>query len=89
MTRIAPAAVVLLLMMPIAARAQVALVEEINSKSAGLQSMAGGAVLEARFAACGITVRAGRADHQQRHEQRHRCAHRIDHACTRGPGFFT
>jgi hypothetical protein len=39
MTRIAPAAVVLLLMMSMAARAQVALVEDVDSKSAGVQSM--------------------------------------------------
>jgi hypothetical protein len=39
MTRIAPAAVVLLLMMPMAANAQDALVEDVNSKSAGVQSM--------------------------------------------------
>jgi hypothetical protein len=39
MTRIAPTALVLLLMMPMAARAQVALVEDVNSKSAGVQSM--------------------------------------------------
>jgi len=54
MTRIAPAALVLLLMMPMAARAQVALVEEINSKSAGLQSM--------DYVATGKQIRLGKQD---------------------------
>ena len=39
MTRTAPAALVLLLMTPMAANAQDALVEDVNSKSAGVQSM--------------------------------------------------
>ena len=54
MTRIAPAAVVLLLMMPMAARAQVALVEDVNSKSAGVQSM--------DYVATGKQIRLGKQD---------------------------
>ena len=54
MTRIAPAALVLLLMTPIAARAQVALVEEVNSKSAGVQSM--------DYVTTGRQIRLGKQD---------------------------
>ena len=53
-TRIAPTALVLLLMMPMAARAQVALVEDVNSKSAGVQSM--------DYVATGKQIRLGKQD---------------------------
>jgi hypothetical protein len=54
MTRVAPAAVVLLLMTPIGANAQVALVEDVNSKSAGVQSM--------DYVATGKQIRLGNQD---------------------------
>lgn len=54
MTRSAPAALVLLLMMPMAARAQVALVEDVNSKSAGVQVM--------DYVAAGKQIRLGKQD---------------------------
>jgi hypothetical protein len=54
MTRIASAALVLVLMMPMAARAQVALVEDVNSKSAGIQSM--------DYVATGKQIRLGKQD---------------------------
>jgi hypothetical protein len=53
MTRIAPAALVLLLMMPMAA-AQIALVEDVNSKSAGVQAM--------DYVATGKQIRLGKQD---------------------------
>jgi hypothetical protein len=54
MTRIAPTALVLLLMMPMAAIAQVALVEDVTSKSAGVQSM--------DYVAAGKQIRLGKQD---------------------------
>ena len=54
MTRVAPAALLLLLMTPMAARAQVALVEDVNSKSAGVQSM--------DYVATGKQIRLGKQD---------------------------
>jgi hypothetical protein len=54
MTRIAPAALVLLLMMPMGANAQVALVEDVDSKSAGVQSM--------DYVASGKQIRLGNQD---------------------------
>jgi hypothetical protein len=54
MTRVALAAVGLLLMMPMGANAQVALVEDVNSKSAGVQSM--------DYVAAGKQIRLGNQD---------------------------
>jgi hypothetical protein len=54
MTRIAPVALVLLLTTSMAARAQVALVEDVNSKSAGVQSM--------DYVAAGKQIRLGTQD---------------------------
>jgi hypothetical protein len=54
MTRVALAAAGLLLMMPMGANAQVALVEDVNSKSAGVQSM--------DYVAAGKQIRLGNQD---------------------------
>ena len=56
---------------------------------AGLQLMAGGAILKFRLAARGVAIGACCAGRQQRHEQRRGYTNGIDHACTSGPGFFT
>jgi hypothetical protein len=54
MTRVAPATLVLLLTAPVTARAQVALVEDVNSTTAGVQSM--------DYVAAGRQIRLGKQD---------------------------